>query len=81
MQLLLPFQSLIHHMGLGIQCILLDFHKSLGNKAQMLVENQLQFLQSLLTEDITIIYLLITILSQKETSNIGIKSIRRNVRY
>lgn len=81
MQLLLPFQSLIHHMGLGIQCILLDFHKSLGNKAQMLVENQLQFLQSLLTEDITIIYLLITILSQKETSNIAIKSIRRNVRY
>lgn len=68
-------------MGLGIQCILLGFHKSLGNKAQMLVKSQLQFLQSLLTEDITIISLLITILSQKETNNITIKSIRRNVRY
>lgn len=68
-------------MDLGIQCILLGFHKSLSNKAQTLVKSQLQFLQSLLTEDITIIYLLITILSQKETSNIAIKSIRRNVRY
>lgn len=68
-------------MGLGIQYILLDFHKSLGNKAQMLVKSQLQFLQSLLTEDSTIISLLITILSQKKTINITIKSIRRNVRY
>lgn len=68
-------------MGLGIQCIPLDFRKSLGNKAQMLVKSQLQFLQSLLTEEITIISLLIIILSQKETKNITIKSIRRNVRY
>lgn len=58
-------------MGLGIQCILLDFHKSLGNKAQMLVKSQFQFLQSLLTEDITIKSLLITILSQKETTLIS----------
>lgn len=36
-------------MDLGIQCILLDFHKSLGNKAQMLVKSQLPFLQCLLT--------------------------------
>lgn len=56
-----PFQSLIHHMGLGIQCILLDFRKSLGNKAQMLVKSQLQSLQCLLTENITNISLLIAI--------------------
>lgn len=52
-------------MGLGIQYILLGFHKSLGNKAQMLVESQLQFLHCLLTENITIISLLIIIQSQK----------------
>lgn len=52
-------------MGLEIQCILLDFRKSLDNKAQMLVKSQLQFLRCLLTENITIISLLIIIQSHK----------------
>lgn len=52
-------------MGLEIQCILLDFHKSLGNKAQMLVKSQLQSPQCLLKGNITIISLCIIIQSQK----------------
>lgn len=56
-------------MGLGIQCILLDFHTSLGNKAQMLVKSQLRFHQCSLTENITIISLLIIIQSQKNNKH------------